>query len=101
MTRTNAMLSNVAFAALLALVTAGTAGCYGEVDEEGPPPGFVATASPVYYEGHPAYWYGNRWYYRDGAGWGAYRSEPGYLRNYRVQGGVRVGAPARRYERRR
>lgn len=101
MTRTNAKLPNVAFAAVLALVTAGVSGCYGELDEEGPPPGYVATVSPVYYEGRPAYWYGNRWYYRDGARWGAYRSEPGYLHNYRVQGNVRVGAPARRYERRR
>ncbi len=48
-----------------------------------PPPAFIATTPPVYFEGHPAYWYGNRWYFRDGAGWHFYHHEPGYLRGYR------------------
>lgn len=48
-----------------------------------PPPVFVATTQPVYYEGHASYWYGNRWHWRDGHGWHVYSSEPGYLRDHR------------------
>src|SRR5580700_6886196 len=62
-------------------------GCYGEAEAYppgdpyygAPPAAFVATTAPVYYDGRPAYWYGNRWYYRQGAAWGYYRSEPRYL----------------------
>jgi hypothetical protein len=52
-----------------------------------PPAEYLATAEPVYYEGHPAYWYGNRWYYRNGAAWGYYHDEPGFLRDYRGRPG--------------
>ena len=48
----------------------------------GPPAAWVATAAPVYYEGRPRYWYGNRWYYREGAAWRYYNEEPVYLREY-------------------
>jgi hypothetical protein len=42
-----------------------------------PPAEFVATTEPVYYEGHAAYWYGNRWYYKDErGGWQRYETEP-------------------------
>ena len=62
-----------------------------------PPAAFRATARPVYYEGHAAYWYGGRWHYRDGEHWRVYQEEPRYLREYRV---VRV--PVRQhYEKRR
>ena len=50
-----------------------------------PPAVFVATAAPVYFEGHAAYWYRNRWYYRDGRAWRAYRDEPRFLREYRFR----------------
>ncbi len=50
-----------------------------------PPPSFLATAVPVYYQGRPAYWYQNRWYYRDGRNWQYYNDEPVYLRDYRVR----------------
>ena len=53
------------------------------VVEISPPAEFIATASPVYYEGHAAYWYGNRWYYRDGRAWRFYRDEPAHLRENR------------------
>jgi hypothetical protein len=43
----------------------------------------VATTTPVYYEGHAAYWYGDRWYYRDRGEWYEYRDEPVYLRTWR------------------
>jgi hypothetical protein len=52
-----------------------------------PPSEFIATAEPVYYEGHPAYWYNNHWYYRNGASWGWYHDEPGFLRDYRGRPG--------------
>ena len=45
-----------------------------------PPSAYIATTPPVYYQGRASYWYGNRWYYRDGRGWGAYDREPAYLR---------------------
>jgi len=48
-----------------------------------PPAWFLATAWPVYFEGHAAYWYGDRWYYRDGGAWRYYHEEPGHLRDYR------------------
>jgi hypothetical protein len=48
-----------------------------------PPPEFLATTAPVYFEGRPAYWWGGRWYYRNGAAWGFYREEPGFLRDWR------------------
>jgi hypothetical protein len=56
-----------------------------------PPAAFVATSSPTYYEGHAAYWYGNRWQYRDRGNWHSYREEPSYLRESRGR------APARQY----
>lgn len=43
----------------------------------------IATTTPVYYEGHAAYWYGDRWYYRDRGDWYEYREEPVYLRTWR------------------
>jgi len=73
-------------------------GCAAEVRAEPayyPPPGFLATASPVYYEGRPAFYYNERWYFRSGGGWGYYRSEPGYLYNHRTI----YGAPAHAYVR--
>jgi len=50
-----------------------------------PPPVFIATARPVYFEGHAAYWYRNRWHYREGREWRTYREEPRYLREYRTR----------------
>jgi hypothetical protein len=50
-----------------------------------PPALFRATTTPVYYQGHPSYWYGSRWHYRDGRGWQSYNEEPRYLRDYRAQ----------------
>ncbi len=47
------------------------------------PDAFIATTPPVYYQGRASYWYGNRWYYRDGRGWGAYDREPAYLHGRR------------------
>ena len=57
-----------------------------------PPAAFMATATPVYFEGHAAYWYGNSWHYRDGRNWRTYRVEPRYLREYRTR-----REPERRY----
>jgi hypothetical protein len=52
-----------------------------------PPPTFVATVEPVYYNGQPAYWYRNHWYWRDGGGhWSYYRQEPGFLHDHRMHG---------------
>ncbi len=88
-------------AAALAALVSGTmalAGCSAEVVAEPayyPPPGYLATVTPVYYEGRPAYYYNDRWYFRSGAGWGYYRNEPAYLYHHRTV----VGAPAHAYVR--
>jgi hypothetical protein len=97
------MISNSTWlkAAALGVMVWGTtaaAGCAAEIDAEPayyPPSGYIATASPVYYEGRPAYYYNDRWYFRHGAGWGYYRSEPAYLRQRRTV----YGAPAHAYVR--
>lgn len=74
-------------------------GCYAEpayypAGDGYPPSAYIATAAPVYYGGRPAYWYGNRWYYREGANWSYYRNEPPYL-------AARRGYAAPRYSYRR
>ena len=51
--------------------------------EVSPPFWFIATASPVYFDGHATYWYGDHWYYRDGGAWRYYNDEPSHLRDYR------------------
>lgn len=88
----------------LALTLAGgilIAGCGVEVGPEYPvgyydypPDGYIATTEPVYFEGRPAYWYGNRWYYRDGGRWSYYHSEPRELYGRRVP----AAPPQRVYE---
>lgn len=49
-----------------------------------PPPQVIATVEPVYYEGHPSYWYGGHWYWRDPHGWHSYATEPAFLRDRRA-----------------
>ena len=99
-TSTSRWVQAVALGMLVWGTTAAT-GCAAEIDADPayyPPPAFVASAYPVYYEGRPAYWYNNRWYFRSGGGWGYYRNEPHYLYEHRgyvpargyVRGGGRV-----------
>jgi hypothetical protein len=62
-------------------------GCAAEVVAEPvyfPPPAFLVSATPVYFEGHPTFFYNERWYFRTPAGWAFYRSEPAYLYKYRA-----------------
>ena len=69
----------------------GTVGVAGEYYDDGyPPDSYIATATPVYYEGYPSYWYGGRWYRREGTRWHSYRNEPVYLRDYRAHAAVPV-----------
>jgi hypothetical protein len=49
-----------------------------------PAPEFLATVQPVYYENHPAYWWHNHWYWREGAVWRHYDVEPEFLANRRL-----------------
>jgi hypothetical protein len=63
-----------------------------DVVEEYPPAEFIATATPVYHEGRPAYYYHNRWHYRYNGAWRYYREEPVFLRDWRVH-----RAPVRAY----
>jgi hypothetical protein len=51
-----------------------------------PPPEYIATTDPFYYEGHPVYWYNGYWHYRDDRGaWRYYREEPRFLAERRVR----------------
>jgi hypothetical protein len=69
----------------------GTLGYVGEYETYGyPPEAYIATATPVYYGGYASYWYGGRWYRRDGGRWRSYREEPVYLRDYRVHAAAPV-----------
>lgn len=55
-----------------------------DADDDAPPPEVIATIAPVYFEGHAAYWWHDRWHYRDPHGaWLRYHSEPGYLHTWR------------------
>ncbi len=49
-----------------------------------PPPAYIATVQPEYYEGHAVYFYGGNWHYRDGGRWTYYHGEPPYLRDRRA-----------------
>jgi|HubBroStandDraft_1064217.scaffolds.fasta_scaffold1395950_1 hypothetical protein len=42
----------------------------------GPPPAYVASYEPIYYNGHAHYLYRDRWLYRDHAAWRGYDHEP-------------------------
>jgi hypothetical protein len=83
-----------AFALGVAVSSAGCAVEAGPVypgyGDDYPPDTFIATTDPVYFEGHAAYWYGNRWFYRDGGRWNHYDREPAGLAQRRGQ-----GSPAR------
>jgi hypothetical protein len=65
-------------------VRVGPAYSVGYYDDY-PPDTYIATTEPVYFEGRATYWYGNRWYYRDGSRWGRYDREPPVLYQRRMQ----------------
>jgi hypothetical protein len=96
--RQTRMLRRVACALALGVTAAAIAGCRLEVGAEGPAgyegdypsDGYIATTDPMYFEGHATYWYGDRWYYRDGGAWRHYDREPPALYERRIQ------APPRR-----
>ena len=75
------MLTGVVVASYLASAPARA----GVVVRIFPPAAFMATATPVYFEGHAAYWYRDSWHYRDGRNWRIYREEPRFLREYRTR----------------
>lgn len=77
------LLKSVAGAGALALCLAA-APAQAQVEIRLAPPGwFIATTRPQYHDGHAAYWYNNRWVYRDGRQWRQYREEPRELRDRR------------------
>jgi hypothetical protein len=78
------MLQGVLCAGALA-ASAAVARAQIEVSVGFPTPEFIATTSPIVFEGHSAYWFGGRWYYRDGGAWRYYRDEPVFLRDRRMQ----------------
>ncbi|HEY5147426.1 MAG TPA: hypothetical protein VII82_11700 [Polyangiaceae bacterium] len=89
MTRSIALLSTASSTvAAFGLVAAlGLASRVASAQVGFPPAEFIATTAPVYYGGHAAYWYGNRWYYRDErGGWQHYDREPPELAEHRGHG---------------
>ena len=81
------MLRRFACAVTLSATLAATPGCVPMIGyDDYPPDGYVATTAPVYFEGRPVYWYGNRWSYREGVHWNHYDREPAGLYQRRMQG---------------
>jgi hypothetical protein len=97
-------------AGVFAITACSVTGCYAHVEPE--PVGYAeVTAAPVdietypsvVYGGQPVYFYGDHWWYRDGARWSYYHDEPAelhrqrevVLRSPRARVRVRSGAPAR------
>jgi hypothetical protein len=88
------MLGRILGATLLCAAGATISGCevsaYPDntyVDGDYPPADYIATVEPVYFEGHAAYWYGNRWYHYD-------REPPGlvgYRGRFTARGRVNYG----------
>jgi hypothetical protein len=105
--KAHAMLGRILGATVACAAAVGTSGCevsaYPDntyVDGDYPPADYIATVEPVYFEGHAAYWYNNRWYYRDGARWGHYDHEPAGLAarrgQFQARGRVNYGRPSTR-----
>lgn len=87
MKRTAATLSKgfVFVPAAGALAAALFVGAPAAAQWEPPPPEYIATTEPAYYEGHAAYWYNNHWYWRDEhGGWNHYDQEPRELADHRA-----------------
>jgi hypothetical protein len=80
--------------AALALASAGcTVGAYDDYPgeyppgaDDYPPDAYIATTEPVYFDGHASYFYGGRWFYRDGGRWSSYQHEPAELARHRAAG---------------
>ncbi len=94
----------VVIGAVVAACTVGSVGCAtdGYVEASVVPPS-IETQPYVYYDGHPTYFSGDRWYYRNGDRWVYYRSEPAELHRQRAfvvrPGAVHVtAAPGERHE---
>ena len=70
--------------AILASLTLAPLASAQDADDDMPPPEVIATITPVYFEGHAAYWWHDRWHYRDArGGWFRYHAEPAFLRDRR------------------
>jgi hypothetical protein len=82
----------VAGLALTACVGSG----YVEADV---PPADIEVYPYTYYDGQVVYLVGDRWYTRHNDVWVYYRTEPTYLRDYRVHYQVRTGRPVYHYRR--
>jgi hypothetical protein len=81
------MLRRFACAVGLSAMLAATSGCLPFIGyDDYPPDAYIATTAPVYFEGRPMYWYGNRWSYREGGRWNHYDREPAGLYQRRMQG---------------
>jgi hypothetical protein len=80
------MIKSLVFAAALPLVaTVAVCAAPGEAQAQyaPPPPGYIASYEPVYYNGYAHYYWRDHWYYRDHYGaWQYYNREPAYFYGY-------------------
>jgi hypothetical protein len=73
----------------LSCAALGGAGCYASAGVPGADveltsaPVDIDTYPSVYYEGRPAYFYHDHWYYREGRAWRYYHTEPRFLFEHR------------------
>lgn len=88
------MRNAIAGLLLLCACWGGVGVDYTYADNGYPPDTYIATSTPIYYQGYPTYYWGGHWYWRDAGRWRYYRSEPTYLYNYRSR---TVVAPPRAY----
>ncbi len=49
----------------IAVADSGTARAQEVIVTVAPPPAYIASAQPEYFEGRPVYYYNNYWHYRD------------------------------------
>jgi hypothetical protein len=78
-TKTLMAVSSFGALAAVSLIAPSASAQEVVVVDDYPPPEYIATVEPVYYENRATYWYGNHWYYRDYLGWHYYNSEPAFL----------------------
>ncbi len=77
--------------AAIAFAASAVAGCYASAEppavgyaEVTSAPVDIETYPSVVYEGQPVYFYGDRWWHRDGGSWTYYRDEPAELHRQRA-----------------
>ncbi len=88
----NRIVSKILVSALLPLgvaaaISTASPSAEAQVVVAYPPSSYIASYTPVYYNGYAHYYYNNHWYYRDHGIWRGYATEPAYLYGRRGEWG--------------